>query len=85
MWYKYHFYTSGNREDIGATVSTDAPIPYIQVGHTLQLELPALSTKAGYYWEIRAVEVYLFQPPQSDVAKIEIHVILREQARSPER
>jgi hypothetical protein len=82
--YEYRFYI-GSWEDSTSTVSTDAPLPHIQVGHRLSLELPDLSTKAGYYWEIRDVEVYAHQPPNGALERVMIRVMIREQARSPER
>ena len=84
MRYDYHFY-SGNREGNVSTISTTAPLPHIQVGNTLVLELPDLSTKAGYHWEIRGVEVYLFAQSIHELTKTDIHVTLGEQARYPEQ
>jgi hypothetical protein len=84
MQYEYHFYID-SREGIGSIISTDAPLPHIQVGHTLLLELPELATKMGHYWEILSVEVYLFLPADGPSRKVTTYVSLHEQARSPEQ
>jgi hypothetical protein len=82
MNYEYQFYT-GSREGTASTISTDAPLPHIQVGHTLLLETSETSTTLGHHWEIQDVEVYLFAPNDSRVQRIVTRVMLRERARSP--
>jgi hypothetical protein len=84
MKYEYHFY-KGSPEGSVSTISTDAPLPHIEVGNTLLLELPDLSTTAGYYWEIREVESFLFAPSDGQLRRIVIHVSVRERARRPEQ
>jgi hypothetical protein len=84
MRYEYHFYT-GTREDSVSTISINAPLPHIAVGNTLVLELRDLSTKTGYYLEIRGVEVYVFAPSDLEIQRVAIHVTLRERARRPEQ
>lgn len=84
MRYRYDFY-KGSREDIVSTISTDAPLPHIQVGNDLELETLEISTIAGHCWEIRGVEVYLFAPVDGELQKVVVRVIIRERARTPER
>jgi hypothetical protein len=84
MRYEYHFY-KGSREGSVSTISADAPLPHIEVGNTLLLELPDLSTRAGYCWEIREIESHLFVPSGGELRRIVIYVSVRERARCPER
>lgn len=57
MEYQYEFYLPGSREDVVQLVTTDQPLPHIQIGHSLFLEGPGYSTRLGYRLKIRDVEV----------------------------
>jgi hypothetical protein len=84
MRYRYEFY-KGSREDTVSTISTDAPLPHIQVGNDLDLETSEISTIAGHCWEIQGVEVYLFAPGEGELQKVAVRVMIRERVRTPER
>ena len=58
--YEYQFYKPGSSEDTAATLSTDEPLPHIEVGHSLMLEADDYSTRMGHELVITHVRTYLF-------------------------
>ncbi len=46
------------------TISTDEPLPHIQVGHHLRLDLRECSTKPGFCLQIERVEVLFKKHPK---------------------
>lgn len=82
MSYEYEFYAPDSQEEVIATASTDAPLPHIQVGHSLLIETPSYSTKIGAILVIHHVEVYLFWNKFRQQTKQKVHVFLRERERT---
>jgi hypothetical protein len=82
MKYEYTIFKPDSVEDILTAFNRDEPLPHIQIGHTLRLEIGDFSTKSDSRLVIQHVEVYLFDPARKPEPTIRIYIFLQERQRT---
>lgn len=84
MGYRYEIHNLSD-DLIVATIDSDEPLPHLEVGHELLVEIDGHEPKRGYHLEIQRIRVRLVRKHKASALRFEVLVVCEERAQTPPR